>query len=378
MIQRQLTSIIEKKLSKKKALIIMGARQVGKSTLLNMLFKDSNLKILFLDGDEPDIREMLSSITSTQLKMLIGNAGVVVIDEAQRIKNIGITLKLIVDKIPNVHLIVSGSSALELAGGLNEPLTGRKYEFQLMPLSTQEMINHHGFLEEKRLLNHRLVFGFYPDIVMNPGDEQINLKNLVNSYLYKDVFSFRDVRKPEIVEKLIKAIALQLGSEVSYNELAQITGCDTATVQRYIDLMEKTYIVFRLPSLSRNVRNELKKSRKIYFYDNGIRNAVIGNLNNISLRNDIGALWENFLVSERRKFLENNQMGAESYFWRTKQQQEIDLIEDLNGHLNAFEFKWNSEKEGRFPKTFREAYPNHTSKTIHPDNYLEFLTATAD
>ena len=375
MINRILTDTIKKLLGKQKAIIILGARQVGKSTLLKMLYKNNSEQPLLWDGDEPDIRQILENATSTQLKQLIGTSKILVIDEAQQIKNIGNTLKLIIDKIPSVQLLVSGSSSFELANEINEPLTGRKYEFLLMPFSTQELVNHYGLIEEQRLLKHRLVYGFYPDIVTKPAEEQINLKNLTNSYLYKDIFSFKDVRKPEIINKLLKALALQLGSEVSYYELAQLAGCDSDTVQRYIDLMEKSYIVFRLPSFNRNLRNELKKSRKIYFYDNGVRNAILGDYKNVEIRSDLGALWENFLVSERFKFLEFNQIQAATYFWRTKQQQEIDYIEEKDGFLFACEFKWNIKKEAHFPKTFRDAYPNNVTKTITPDNYMEFLTS---
>ncbi|HOY31251.1 MAG TPA: ATP-binding protein [Bacteroidales bacterium] len=373
MIQRLFENIIVKNSGKKKAIIILGARQVGKSTLLNMLLKNMKNDILFWDGDEPDLRQKLDNVTSTQLKAMIGSSKILVIDEAQRIKNIGITLKLITDKIKDVQLYVSGSSSLELSNEINEPLTGRKYEFFLMPFSTQELINHHGVTDEKRLLQHRLIYGFYPDIVCNPGDETINLKNLVNSYLYKDIFNFNDVRKPEIIQKLLKALALQISSEVSYHELAQTAGCNIETVQRYIDLLEKSFIIFRLSSFNRNLRNELKKSRKIYFFDNGVRNALLGEYKDIELRSDSGALWENFLISERQKYLEYNQITTSNYFWRTKQQQEIDYIEERDGKLFAYEFKWRQGKEAYFAKTFRNAYPNCTTKTITPENYLDFL-----
>lgn len=373
MIARKIAEIILGRIGKKKAIIITGARQVGKSTLLKML-NERKESVLYWDGDEPDMRQMLENITSTQLKQNIGKAKVLVIDEAQRIKNIGITLKLIVDKIPDVQLFASGSSAFELSNKINEPLTGRKYEYILMPFSIQELVNYHGATEERRLLEHRLVYGMYPEIVTKPGDEQINLKNLVNSVLYKDIFNFNDVRKPEIIQKLLKALALQIGSEVSYHELGQLAGCNTETVQRYVDLLEKTFIVFRLPSLTRNLRNELKKSRKIYFCDNGVRNAILGDYKNIGLRSDTCPLWENFLVSERLKYLENNQTQSAVYFWRTRQQQEIDFIEERDDILHAYEFKWNATKEARFAKTFRDAYPNHIVKTITKANYLEFLT----
>lgn len=374
MIQRLLESIIVNNSGKKKAIIILGARQVGKSTLLSMLLEHKKNEVLFWDGDEPDLRQKLENITSTQLKSMIGSSKILVIDEAQRIKNIGITLKLITDKIKNVQLYVSGLSSFELSNEINEPLTGRKYEFFLMPFSTQELILHHGTTDEKRLLRHRLIYGFFPDVICNPGDEKIILKNLVNSYLYKDIFNFEDIRKPEIIQKLIKALALQIGSEVSYNELAQTAGCNIETAQRYINLLEKSFIIFRLSSFNRNLRNELKKSRKIYFYDNGVRNALTGDYKDIELRSDAGALWENFLVSERQKYLEYNQISSSNYFWRTKQQQEIDYIEDRDGQLFAFEFKWKSGKEAYFAKTFRDAYPNCLTKTITPENYLEFLS----
>jgi predicted AAA+ superfamily ATPase len=374
MIPRKVLDQILPRIGKNKAILVIGARQVGKSTLLRMIVESRSGKVIYWDGDEPDIRARVSEATSDYLKQQIGDASILVIDEAQRIKNIGITVKLIIDKIPGVQVLVSGSSALELSNDINEPLTGRKYEYNLMALSTGEMIDHHGVTNEQRLLNHRLVYGMYPEIVTKPGEEAILLKNLASSYLYKDVFNFQDVRKPEVFEKLLNALALQLSNEISYNELAQVAGTDPATVQRYIDLLEKTFIVFRLPSLSRNIRNELKKSRKVYFYDNGIRNAVIGDYRSLELRTDIGALWENYLVGERLKLLENNGIQTSRYFWRTAQQQEIDYLEEREGILYAFEFKWSAGRKVLFPKTFREAYRDHVLKTVTPENYIEFLT----
>jgi predicted AAA+ superfamily ATPase len=321
------------------------------------------------------VRRTLQEPTSTLLRNLIGEANLVVIDEAQRVKNIGLTLKLITDQLPRVQLIATGSSSLELANEINEPLTGRKIEYLLLPFSTEEMIGHHGLSEERRLLSQRLVFGMYPDVVTNPGKERRTLQNLSGSYLYKDIFSFQDVRKPETLETLLEALALQVCSEVSYHELAQTVGVDAATVRRYVDLLEKAFVIFRLRSFSRNLRNELKKSRKIYFYDNGIRNAIISNFQSLNLRNDQGALWENFLVSERQKYLHFNEIYANRYFWRTKQQQEIDYLEDRDGQLHACEFKWNQQTKARFPPTFLNAYPNSTAQTITPDNYTDWLSA---
>jgi len=374
MIKRIILQKIKDNLYKGKTIMLFGPRQSGKTTLLEMLANETEEKVLTLDCDEPDIRKDLTDVTSTQLKSRFGNAKVVMIDEAQRIKNIGVTLKLIHDKIPEIQLIVTGSSSLELTGEINEPLTGRKLEFLLLPISTGEMISHTDITTEKRLLEQRLLNGLYPGIINEPGNERKLLSNLAGSYLYKDIFTFQDIRKPEIIESLLEVLALQTGNEVSYNELANALGIDQLTVRRYIDLLEKTFVVFRLRSFSRNVRNEIRKSRKIYFYDNGIRNALISNFSQINLRTDKGALWENFLVSERLKLLSNFQTDARRYFWRTKQQQEIDYIEEKDGIIQAFEFKWAEKKTKRIPLTFTNAYPESTASFINTTNYLDFLT----
>lgn len=265
MIKRSLESILKEKLFKGKALVIVGARQVGKTTLLKKITSAYRGNLHFLNCDEPDIRKMLTDATSTSLKSLIGQAKLVVVDEAQRVKNIGLTLKLITDEIPDVQLIVSGSSALELANKIQEPLTGRKFDYEMYPLSFEELVNHHGLLEEKRLLEHRLVYGSFPDVVTHPGNEREMLSNLADTYLFKDLFEFQDIRKPDVLQLLIEALALQVASEVSYHELAQTVQSDPETVKRYINLLEKTYVIFRLRSFSRNVRNELKKVPKDLF-----------------------------------------------------------------------------------------------------------------
>lgn len=377
MIPRILENSIKTHFGDGKAIIIIGPRQVGKTTLLEGISKSFQGKTLMINCDEPDMRAMLQDKTSTELKGLIGNNELVIIDEAQRVKNIGISLKLIIDQIKHLQLIVSGSSALELANEINEPLTGRKWEFIMYPLSTQEMIAHHSAIEERRLLSTRLIYGMYPDVINHSGKEKEILKNLADSYLYKDLFSFRDVRKPEIIEKILQALSLQIGSEVSYNEIADLVKSDPVTVTRYIDLLEKTMVVYRLPSLSRNLRNELKKSRKIYFYDNGIRNAIIANFQTLELRKDAGALWENYLMSERLKFIQYNSYFSNRYFWRTKQQQEIDYIEDRDGKLFAYEFKWKSSKLVKPSVTFTKAYPESEFKTVTPENYFSFVTETS-
>lgn len=373
MVQRIVLGQIRKNLFKGKTIVLLGPRQSGKTTVLGMLSDEINEKVLLLDCDEPDVRKELSEVSSTQIKQRIGNAKVVMIDEAQRVKNVGLTLKLIHDKIKDVQLIVTGSSSLELAGEISEPLTGRIDNYFLLPFSTEEMIEHTDLITEKRVLKHRILYGMYPGVINDPGNEKKALNNLAGSYLYKDIFSFQDIRKPEIIESLLEALALQIGSEVSYHELANLLGIDQITVRRYIDLLEKTFVLFRLRSFSRNVRNEIKKSRKIYFYDNGIRNAILSNFSDPELRTDKGALWENFLVSERVKFLNNHQVHLNKYFWRTTQQQEIDYIEERDGNISAYELKWNVKSGKKIPQTFLKAYPAAVCKVINPDNYPELL-----
>ena len=373
MILRKLESAIISRLFKGKAIIVLGPRQTGKTTLLKQIAARQNEALLWLDADEPIVRTQLTDANIADLKLIIGNNKILVVDEAQQIKNIGITLKLIIDHIPEVQLLVSGSSALELAEGISEPLTGRKYEFYLYPLAYEELVNHHGYMEEKKLLERRLVYGSYPEVINHMENMKETLGLLAGSYLYKDIFRYRDLRRPELLESLLQALALQLGSQVSYYELGRTIGADTETVQRYIELLEKTFVIFRLRAFSRNIRNEIKKSRKIYFYDNGIRNALISNFNTLNLRTDKGALWENYLVSERMKFMHYNGIYANRYFWRTHQQQEIDYIEDRDGILHAFEFKWKITTKPRAPLTFTKAYPNYQFEALTAGNYESFI-----
>ncbi len=376
MIQRTVQKYIEKKLFKRKVILIFGARQTGKSTLAETILGSQKEEWLNLNGDDADIRELLSNTTVTKLKTIIGNKKILLIDEAQRIENIGLTLKIIADQIKDVQVIATGSSAFELTNHINEPLTGRKYEFMLYPLSFEEMVNHHGFLEEKRLIEHRMLFGYYPEIVTNAGEEKERLKLLAGSYLYKDLLMIEQIKKPALLEKLLKALALQLGSEVNYNELGQTIGSDRKTVEKYIDLLQKAFVIFELSAFSRNVRNEIKKNKKIYFYDCGIRNAIINNFKSISSRTDSGALWENFIIAERIKFVDNNQKDTTHYFWRTTQQQEIDLIEESEAGLKAFEFKWNSKTNARIPLTFKVNYPNAAIQIISPENLESVITSS--
>lgn len=371
MIQRAIVKQINKKLNDQKVIILLGPRQVGKTTLLKNHYTNDNT--LMLNGDDSDVRLQLANPSSTYLKQLIGKHTRIIIDEAQRIENIGLTLKILHDTIQNIKVIATGSSAFELANRINEPLTGRKWEFKMWPISIEEMINHHSQLEESRLLEHRLIYGWYPDVINNPGEEIEILNQLSDSYLYKDILTWEDIKKPQKLEALVQALAFQIGQQVSYHELGQIIGLNNETVQRYISLLEKAFIVFRLPSLSRNLRNELKKSRKIYFYDVGIRNAVIKNWNPVTLRQDIGALWENFLIVERLKHKSYQALFSNDYFWRNQAQQEIDFIEDYNDIIHAYEFKWNANRKAKFSKSFTNAYPKHQLMVVNRSNYLEFI-----
>lgn len=356
-----------------KAIILVGPRQVGKTTLLNMLNKDNSYRVVNWNCDEPDVRQKLTNPTSTALKAEIGNSDLILLDEAQRVQNIGVTLKLLTDNLRDKQIIVTGSSALDLSNSINEPLTGRKYEYTMFPLSAEELVAHFGKSEEQRLLEHRLLYGSYPEVVNHQGEEREILNEIVSSYLYKDIFTFQDVRKPEIIEQLLQALALQVGSEVSFNELGQTVGLNSLTIQRYLDLLEKSYVIFHLRSFSRNMRTELKKSRKIYFYDNGVRNALLGDFRPLGLRQDIGQLWENYLISERMKHNAYNQFYGKCYFWRTQQQQEIDYIEDIDGTLHAYEFKWSPQKKARLSDSFAKNYPDHTFCCINSQNYMDFV-----
>lgn len=375
MFHRNLKDNIISACFKKKVVILLGARQVGKTTLLKEMLKDIPEPSIWLNADEADILNALSNATtSTQLLQLFGRQNkVVVIDEAQQVPDIGKKLKLVFDTNPDIQLIATGSSAFELQNNITEPLTGRKITFHLYPLSYKELAENTSLIEARRMLERRLIYGFYPDVVNHAGDEKSILIEIAQSYLYKDVLSLESIRKPGHIEKLLKALAFQVGSEVNFHELAQTIGnIDTATVEKYLDLLEKAYVVFKLPAFNRNLRNEIKKGKKYYFYDNGIRNVLLGNFAPLDMRIDKGALWENFLVTERLKQNQYNGRFVNSYFWRTTDRAEIDYIEESDGVLNAFELKWKHQKV-RFPLSFLEAYPQHRTTLISRENFEEFL-----
>ena len=374
MYKRDLQSVIQERCFQGKAIILLGARQVGKTTLLKKIIQEQHVEALYLNCDEPQTVVALTNCNLKELQMIVGANKFVVIDEAQKVNNIGLTLKLIVDNMPDVQVIATGSSAFELRNCLNEPLTGRKYEYQMFPISSKEIYQSSGYLDLKGLLETRLIYGSYPDILNHANDARELLRMLTDSYLYKDILATDNLRKPDVLDKLLRALAFQVGSEVSYNELAQTVGTDSKTVERYIELLEKCYIIFRLHGLSRNLRNELKKAKKIYFYDNGVRNAVIQQFAPLELRNDAGALWENFFISERVKRNHYQLNYCNTYFWRTKSQSEIDYIEEQNGQMTVFEMKWNPKKANTsISDAFLKAYDVKETVIITPDNYLDYL-----
>lgn len=373
LIKRTIQKQIEKSLFNNKIVIIYGARQTGKTTLVKLIQKKYSEQSAYFNCDEPDIRAALAGKTSTEIKSFFGDKKLIILDEAQRVKNIGLSLKLMADNFPKTQIIATGSSSFELSNKIKEPLTGRKYEFHLYPFSIGELNSVYSDLEINRLLGRMMIFGMYPAIALVGGDAQEKeLKELIKSYLYKDALQYQNIKNPEILEKLLQALALQIGNEVSYNELANLLGIDKNTVANYIRILEQAFIVFRLNPFSRNLRNELKKMRKIYFYDVGARNALINNLNPLDLRQDAGVLWENFIISERMKRNNNSNFEVNSYFWRTRQGQEIDYLEEVGGKISAYEFKWKQNK-WQPPKAFIESYPQSKHQLINKENYKQFL-----
>lgn len=374
-VPRRLESVLAAELFQGKALLLYGPRQSGKTTLVKHLLSQYDGDVLWLNGDNPDTKNLLTGITAATWKRIIGSRKILVVDEAQRIENIGIALKLVIDELPSVQVIATGSSSFELMSKTAEPLTGRKFEYRLLPLSYGELGGFHGFFEEKSERERRMLYGSYPDVVNHPGDEQRRLEELAGSYLFKDIYALDGLKKSSLVEKIVSAVALQLGSEVSFNELAGLVGTDNRTVERYVDLLAKCYIVFPLKAYSGNLRNEIKKGLKIYFYDLGIRNAVINNFSPLASRADAGGMWENYLILERLKHLINRPFRPRSFFWRTRAplNQEIDYLEAADGKLRAWEIKSHPQSKAKIPPTFLRAYPEAETAVLTPENYDDFL-----
>ncbi|MFQ6677233.1 MAG: ATP-binding protein [Fidelibacterota bacterium] len=372
MINRQIYQTLMTNKWSKKTIVILGPRQTGKTTLMKQIAQETGSH-LWLNCDDPNIRINLELKSVEQIRVILGEHKRVFIDEIQRVKNSGLLLKLIHDTFPDINVMVSGSSALEISSNINEPLTGRKLEYMLYPISWNELTNDIGYLSAKGQLEQRLIYGMYPDVINHPGNENEILTQLASSFLYKDILSYKGLRKPELLEKLLQALALQIGNEVSFSELGRLLEVDKKTVMNYLDLLEKAFIVYRLKPFARNIRNEINTKRKVYFFDNGIRNAILAAYQPLALRLDVGALWENFILGERRKQIAYKQKWSNCFYWRTTQQQEIDYIEERDGLLHAFEFKWNPTKNVRFPKTFMNEYDIGTSQIITPDNMDDFL-----
>lgn len=372
-IPRTIETKIKEWLFKGKIIIIYGARQTGKSTIVKKILEEYPGKNKYLNGDETATKKLFDQAgDASVLANIIGKQKIVVIDEAQKIENIGLKLKILIDNFPDQQIIATGSSSFDLANKIAEPLTGRSVQFWLYPLSLKEIS---GIWEQQEIdsqLENLLIYGTYPAVVSASSIEEktVILKQLVSDYLYKDVLSFDRVRKSETIKRFTEAISLQTGNEVSYNELANLLQIGKQTAMSYLDILEQGFILFRLTSFSRNLRQEVNRSRKIYFFDTGVRNVLINNLNPLSLRNDIGGLWENFIVSEYKK----NQYWAATteplYFWRTYQQQEIDLVMESKGKLSAIEIKWKKKRDLP-PKTWTEAYPGSTWESVTKDNYLD-------
>lgn len=370
MINREIEHIILSDWDYKKAIILTGPRQVGKTTVVSKITKEKNT--LFLNGDDPQTRLNLSNADFNFLKNLVIDYDVIVVDEAQRIENIGLAIKMLLDAKLNKQFILTGSSSLELGDSINEPLTGRKWESLMFPLCWKEIKDHFGFANAINRLDEFLIYGLYPEVVTETNKKKLLLQ-LSGSYLYKDILELAPIKKPDLLLKLLHALALQLGSEVSYNELSKILGVDRMTVINYIDLLEKTFVIFRLHPYSTNQRNEITSKPKIYFYDNGIRNAIIGQFNPLQSRLDSGALFENFFISEKIKRLNYDGFYGKIHFWRNTQQAEIDFIEILENEITIYEIKLNPDKKVRFTKSFTEKYHPKKQLVINRKNFWEYL-----
>lgn len=364
---------LENKIVPGKVMIIYGPRRVGKTTLLKK-YLENETNFLFVSGEDIFVREYLSSTSIEKLKNYIGNKELLVIDEAQYIPSIGLNLKLIIDHIPNIKIIATGSSTFDLANHIGEPLTGRSMIIKMLPISQIELKQIENLGETKASLESRLIYGSYPEVITLKNDEsrQEYLRELISSYLIKDILAFEGIKKSKKIIDLLTLLVFQVGKEVSINELANHLSINKVTIERYLDLLEKVFVLINIRGFSRNLRKEVTKTSKYYFYDNGIRNALINNFNILSKRDDIGALWENYLIMERIKKQNFLYIFSNNYFWRTYDQKELDWIEEREGQLFGFEFKWN-KSVAKPPKLFLQTYPNSSFECINQDNYLNFI-----
>lgn len=365
---------MQKLLSPNKVVVIYGPRRCGKTTLLENFLKETKKKYLYASGEDINVQEYLGSQSILKLKDFIGDNKILAIDEAQKIKNIGVNLKLIVDHIKGIKVIATGSSSFDLAKNIGEPLTGRKYTLKLFPLAQMEISSMEKIHETKVNLENRLIYGSYPEVVLAKSNEQKEkyLKEIISSYLYKDIFEVEGLRHSEKIIRLLRLLAFQIGKEVSYTEIASQVGMSKNTVEKYLDLLENVFVIHKLTGFSRNLRKEISKSPRYYFYDDGVRNALINNFNPLNFRDDIGMLWENYVIIERFKKQEYLGVSANNYFWRTYDQKEIDFVEERKGKLCGYEIKWKKDKI-RPPKDWLSTYKNAEYKLINKENYLEFI-----
>lgn len=376
LVKRQIEDQIFDYLKPNKVVVLLGPRRVGKTVLIRQVLERTSEPYLLLHGEDQDVKNKLAYRSTQRYKNLLGDIKLLIIDEAQKIPEIGLILKLMVDTIDGIKILATGSSAFDLEKFMGEPLTGRKTTFHLLALSEKELLQTETIFQNSANLRVRLIYGNYPELLHlpNPNDRKIYLDDLIKSYLLKDILEFDLIRNSDKILQLLRLIAHQIGSEVSYTELGKQLGMSKNTVERYLDLLSKVFIVHSVGAWSRNLRKEIVKGKRWYFYDNGIRNALIGDLAPIENRKDVGILWENYIVGERIKHQKYTNMLVYNYFWRTYDQQEIDWIEDRNSELHAYEFKWSEKKKGKFPKAFKDTYPNSRFEVINNSNYLPWVT----
>jgi hypothetical protein len=373
-IERSVLKQIKNTLFKEKVVIIYGARRTGKTTLVREILSEYGDDAKYVNCENLINKESLETTNVEKLKAFLGDKKLVVLDEAQTIDRIGHILKLLVDTYPEMQIIATGSSSFQLSNQVGEPLVGRSREFILYPLSIGEMKNYEDLFYVEANLEKILRFGSMPSVLLKSDEDAVTeLIQITSNYLYKDILAFEGLKKPSLVVDILKALALQLGSEVSLREVGDLVSSNHHTVMRYIDLLEKTHIIFSLDSLSRNPRNEIKRGKKIYFYDLGIRNTLIQNHNPLNIRNDIGALWENFCILEMMKKSQQEKRYYNHYFWRSRSQKEIDYIQEYGGTLHTYEFKWNPKKKASIPKLFKEQYPDSDYTLINKENYWKHL-----
>lgn len=374
MIERRLTNVISSLLTNQKVLLVYGARRVGKTVLIRQVSEKYAGKALFLNGEDASTEVMFRERTAAHYRQLLSGVDLLIIDEAQNIPEIGKILKLIVDDVENIQVIASGSSSFDLRNQTGEPLVGRSYTFHLSPLSAEEWLTQIPAAQLYMDLEERLVYGNYPELLSIKSFEQkqMYLSELAQSYLLKDILTLDGIKNSSKMYNLLRLVAFQMGSEVSYDELGKHLSLSRNTVEKYLDLLAKTFVIYRLPAYSRNPRKEVSKAGKWYFYDNGIRNAVIGDFRPLAIRQDVGALWESYMISERMKLNDNRHDTSMYYFWRTYNGQEIDLIEERNGELKAFEFKWG-DKKPKCPSSFKDNYPDVPFTSVNKSNFIDFV-----